>query len=72
MTHLDPKGQPKIVPECTFPLTALGAVDMVITDLAVFEFIEGRLTLTELMPGATLDEMRAGTSASFDELLRTA
>ncbi len=38
---------------------------MVITDLAIFKFISGRLTLTELMPRATLDEAQDKTSADF-------
>ena len=42
---------------------------MIITDLAVFEFVDGQLTLTELMPGATLEQVRAGTSAAFVEAL---
>ena len=70
MTHVDGKGRPKIVPHCTLPLTAQAAVDMIITDWAVFEFVDGRLTLTELLPGATLDQVRAGTSAQFVEILR--
>ncbi|WP_369409076.1 3-oxoacid CoA-transferase [Deinococcus arboris] len=71
MSHTDPDGTPKVVPDCTLPLTARGAVDLVITDKAVFEFRAGQLTLTELMPGATLDEVRAGTGAVFVEALRT-
>lgn len=69
MGHAARDGAPKIVPECTLPLTARGAVDMIITELAVFTFDDGRLTLTELMPGATLEEVRAKTSASFVERL---
>ena len=69
MTHSDPKGRSKIVPECTLPLTARGAVSMIITELAVFEFPDGQLTLTELMPGATLEQVRAGTSARFAQAL---
>lgn len=65
MTHTNRDGSPKIVPECTLPLTAIGAVDMIITDLAVFEFSDGLLRLVELMPGATLDQVRAQTSARF-------
>ena len=68
MTHTA-KGEPKIVPRCTLPLTARGVVDMVITDLAVFSFDDGRLALVELMPGATLEQVRATTSASFIERL---
>ena len=70
MTHVDGKGRPKIVPQCTLPLTARKAVSMVITDLAVFEFVDGQLTLTELMPGATVEQVRTATSASFLEALR--
>jgi 3-oxoacid CoA-transferase len=66
MTHMERDGTPKIVPECSLPLTALGAVDMIITDLAVFAFVEGRLRLLEVMPGATLDEVRAKTAARFE------
>jgi 3-oxoacid CoA-transferase len=61
MTHTDDDGSPKIVPRCTLPLTAIGAVDMVITDLAAMRFVEGKLRLVDLMPGATLDEVRAKT-----------
>lgn len=67
MTHTSQEGEPKIVPQCTLPLTAMNAVDMVITDLAVFAFVEGRLKLLEVMPGAALDEVRAKTSAQFIE-----
>ncbi|GBF05066.1 3-oxoacid CoA-transferase [Deinococcus aerius] len=69
MTHTDPDGTPKIVPECTLPLTARGNVSMIITDKAVFEFLNGQLTLTELMPGATLEDVRASTTARFQERL---
>lgn len=65
MTHSDPDGTSKIVPLCTLPLTARGVVDLVITDLAVFRYPAGRLTLEELMPGATLDEVRSKTAADF-------
>ena len=71
MTHLTPKGQSKLVPEVTLPITAVGAVDMVITDLAVFKFIHGELTLTELMPGASLEQVRECTSATFIENLES-
>jgi 3-oxoacid CoA-transferase len=65
MTHTSRDGQPKVVPRCTLPLTVRRAVDMVITDLAVFEFIDGQLTLTELMPGAALEQVRNSTGAAF-------
>lgn len=69
MTHSSRRGDPKIVPECTLPLTAQGVVDMVITDLAVFVYENGDLVLTELMPGASLDDVRQETTANFIERL---
>ncbi len=69
MTHTNRGGSPKIVPECDLPLTTHNAVDLVITDLAVFSFESGKLTLIELMPGARLEQVRAATSAKFAEQL---
>lgn len=69
LQHTDRKGRSKIVPSCTLPFTAMGAVDMVITDLAVFRYIDNKLTLIELMPGATLEEVREKTDAAFLEKL---
>ncbi|MDF0709223.1 3-oxoacid CoA-transferase [Muricauda sp. 334s03] len=69
MTHTNKDGSPKVVPQCTLPLTSKGSVDMIITDKAVFEFIKGMLVLIEIMPGATLEEVRALTSATFVEKL---
>lgn len=69
MTHTDKDGSPKILKECTLPLTATGVVDVIITDLAVFVYEEGGLVLTELMPETTLDSVRSHTSASFIERL---
>jgi 3-oxoacid CoA-transferase len=67
MTHTNSDGSSKIVPQCTLPLTAMKAVDMIITDLAVFTYGGGQLTLIEVMPGATLEEVRKKTSAKFAE-----
>lgn len=69
MTHASREGEPKIVPHCTLPLTATAAVKVIITDLAVFKFEAGQLLLTELMPGASLEEVRRLTSARFVEAL---
>ena len=69
LTHADPDGTSKIVPTCTLPLTAIGVVDMVISELAVFKYINGQLTLIELMPNATLEDVRAKTKAKFVEKL---
>jgi 3-oxoacid CoA-transferase len=65
MTHNNSDGSSKVVSLCTLPLTAMKAVDMIITDLAVFAFPDGKLTLIDLMPGVTLEEVTAKTSANF-------
>lgn len=69
MVHTSPSGESKLVRECTLPLTAMGVVQTVITDLGVFMFRAGKLTLVELMPGASLDEVRSKTAAPFVEAL---
>lgn len=69
MTHTSRDGTSKIVPTCTLPLTAMNAVDMVITDLAVFTFSNGQLTLSELMPDVTVEDVRKATTASFIEAI---
>ena len=69
MTHSNPDGSSKVVPKCVLPLTASGVVDLIITDLAVFSFIEGKLTLIEIMPGSSLEDIRAKTTAHFIEKL---
>lgn len=69
MAHTNHAGESKIVPECRLPVTAYGCVDLCITDLAVFKYLENTLTLIELMPGASLDEVRYKTQAHFKERL---
>src|SRR5213594_4891555 len=62
------KTEPKLLKRCTLPLTGAGVVDMVITDLGVFTIDKkgaGGMTLIELAPGATLDEVRNKTEASY-------
>lgn len=65
MTHTNSDGSSKIVPFCTLPLTAMKVVDMIITELAVFAYPNGKLTLIDLMPGITLEEVKAKTLAHF-------
>ena len=50
-----------MLPECTLPLSAANAVDMVITELAVFEIRDGKFLLTEYAPGVTVEEILAKT-----------
>ena len=70
MMHTNSDGSSKIVPSCTLPLTAMKAVDMIITDLAVFNFADDKLTLIELMPGASLEEVKMKTTAKFVEQMK--
>jgi acetate CoA/acetoacetate CoA-transferase beta subunit len=59
------KGKSKIVPACTLPLTAQRPVDLVVTELAVIAFPDGRATLMETAPGVTVDEVRAATECEL-------
>ena len=65
MEHATKTGGAKILKSCTLPLTAAGKVTAIATELAFFRFIEGQLTLTEIAPGVTLEEIRAKTEAEF-------
>ncbi len=68
MEHANKHGASKVLKRCTLPLTGKGCVDLVITDLCVFEVDRkgGGMTLKELAPGVTLDEIKAKTEAGFD------
>jgi acetate CoA/acetoacetate CoA-transferase beta subunit len=64
MQHMA-KGQSKVVRECTLPLTSLRPVDLVVTDLAVIGFAQGRATLLETAPGVSVREVQAATEADL-------
>src|SRR5271165_3959945 len=59
------KGKPKIVRECNLPLTSIRAVDLVVTELAVIAFPNGRATLVETGPGISAADVLAATEAAL-------
>jgi 3-oxoacid CoA-transferase subunit B len=56
----------KLLPKCTLPLTGVGVIDMVITDMGVFEITPNGLKLLELAPGVTVAEVQEHTAAKLD------
>jgi 3-oxoacid CoA-transferase subunit B len=70
MDHTNKAGESKVLKTCSLPLTGAGCVDLIITDLCVFEVREGGgLDLIELAPEVTLEEVAAKTQAEFDNKL---
>jgi 3-oxoacid CoA-transferase subunit B/3-oxoadipate CoA-transferase beta subunit len=65
MEHTEKSGAPKLVKRCSLPLTGAGVVDLLITELGVFELAGGQVRLAELATGVSLDEVRAKTEAAF-------
>ena len=67
MEHTSKHGDPKFIPECTLPLTGTNVVDMIITDLAVFQRPDhdSPFRLVELAPGVTAEEVAEKTTAHY-------
>jgi 3-oxoacid CoA-transferase B subunit len=67
MEHSSKNGDPKFIPACTLPLTGKNVVDMIITDLAVFQRPDNQtpFRLVECAPGVTAEEVRAKTTATY-------
>lgn len=71
--HCARDGSPKILKQCTFPLTGRNVVNLIVTELALFEVTQGGLILREIADGITIDEIAKKTEAEFlvsDELTR--
>jgi 3-oxoacid CoA-transferase len=66
MLHHDSKGRPKLVSKCSYPLTGVGCVDIVVTDLGVFRYAAGRFRLEQTAPGFDAQEIAQLTELDFD------
>jgi 3-oxoacid CoA-transferase subunit B len=71
MEHTAKDGMPKLLKECSFPLTGKECVDRIITDLAIFDIDKDRkvMKLVKLAPNVTVDEVKKKTEASFEILV---
>jgi len=65
MDHTDKAGKPKLLKKCSLPLTGVRCVQRVITNLAMFDVVDGGLKLVELAPGVTGDQVAASTEATL-------
>lgn len=65
MMHTNPKGESKLLPACTLPLTGIRCVKKIVSDLAVLDVTEDGFKLLERAPGVTVDEIRAKTAGKL-------
>ena len=65
MEHTTKDGSPKILRKCTLPLTAVGVVDYIVTELGVMEITEKGIALMELAPGVTVEDIQSKTEATL-------
>jgi 3-oxoacid CoA-transferase subunit B len=65
MDHTNKAGESKLLKACSLPLTGQAVVDRVMTDLGVFDVVEGGLKIVEIAPGVSLEEVRAKTEATL-------
>jgi 3-oxoacid CoA-transferase subunit B len=65
MDHTDKAGKSKLLKKCTLPLTGVHCVQRIITNLGMFDVVDGGLKLVELAPGVTRDQVTASTEATL-------
>ena len=65
MMHTNPKGESKLLPQCTLPLTGVGCVKKIVTELAVLDITENGFKLLERAPGVSVEEIRQKTAGRF-------
>jgi 3-oxoacid CoA-transferase subunit B len=65
MTHTDKHGNPKLLNECSLPLTGVNCITRIITDLAVLEVVDGAFLLKERAPGVTVEDIQAKTGGKL-------
>ena len=65
MDHANKAGESKLLKKCSLPLTGKGVVDRIITNLGVFDVVEGGLKVIELAPEVTMEEVRSKTEATI-------
>lgn len=66
MQHLDKHGKSRVKKRCTLPITGFKEVELLVTELAVFAFADGRMILREIATGLTVDELRRRTEGTFE------
>jgi 3-oxoacid CoA-transferase subunit B len=65
MMHTNPKGESKLLPECSLPLTGVGCVKKIVSDLAVLEVTDQGFKLLERAPGVTVEEIESKTAGKL-------
>jgi len=65
MMHTNPKGESKLLPQCSLPLTGVGCVKKIVSDLGVLDVTENGFKLIERAPGVTIEEIKAKTAGKL-------
>jgi 3-oxoacid CoA-transferase subunit B len=65
MDHTDKAGRSKLLKRCTLPLTGVACIDRIVSNLGVFDVVEGGLKVVEMAPGTTREEIAAKTEATL-------